>query len=609
MTTRPLTQEHLGGVITPIVKDVSKEIRDPGNYRGITIAPAMYKLFCSILNSRLNKFMDTNNYIVDNQNGFKKGRSTVDHLATLTNIIETRKLQKKDTFVAFIDFSKAYDRVNRGFLWKKLETMGVKGKMLQCLKGLYHNVTSKVKIGPGVTTDWFKVGTGLRQGCIVSPLCFNAYINDMAMVIMDKCKGVKVGNESVSILMYADDVALIAETEKDLQAMLNVLHKWCQTWDVMVNTDKSQVVHFRKKNTPQTMVEFKLSNKSLDKVNKYKYLGLVLDFSLDYNVTASVVAKSASRALGLLISKAKSMGGLSYNCFSKLYESCVIPIIRYGASIWGHKEYSCINSVHNRMCRYFLGVGKFTPNAAVQGDVGLRLPWQHQKLEMCRQWCRFVNMIDNRVNKRVFTWANNVNVKNWNYRVKQYLSCQDKEVYCDVLSKIHKKSFLDEVRESTERENEERWLTVINKEGSKSKKGKNKLRTYNTFKSKFVSEPYVYMIMPKGDRSAYAQFRCGTAPIKIETGRYEGLPVEQRMCPLCHSAVEDELHVLIECPMYNELRGQWFQDLSQLDCSIFCLSKVELLKVLLGTSSEYIVRRCAKACKAILQRRRQLLYK
>ena len=135
----------------------------------------------------------------------------------------------------------------------------------------------------------------------------------------------------------------------------------------MVNIDKSQVVHFRKKNTPQTIVEFKLSNKSLCIVDKYKYLGLVLDFSLDYNVTASVVAKSASRALGLLISKAKSIGGLSYNCFSKLYESSVIPIIRYGASIWGHKEYS----VHNRMCRYFLGVGKFTPNAAVQGDVGL----------------------------------------------------------------------------------------------------------------------------------------------------------------------------------------------------------------------------------------------
>ena len=62
---------------------------------------------------------------------------------------------------------------------------------------------------------------------------------------------------------------------------------------------------------------------------------------------------------------------MSFKCFTKLYESMVIPIIRYEAAIWGHKEFSCINAVHNRMCRYFLGVKKFTPNAAVQGDMGV----------------------------------------------------------------------------------------------------------------------------------------------------------------------------------------------------------------------------------------------
>ena len=148
---------------------------------------------------------------------------------------------------------------------------------------------------------------------------------------MNKCSGVKIGNETVSILMYADDVALIAEKEGDLQDMLNVMHKWCETWNIVVNADKSQIVHYRKKNATQTMVDFKISNKTLIKVDRYKYLGLVLEYSLDYSVTASVIAKSASRALGLLISKAKCMGGLSYNCFSKLYESCVVPIIRYGA--------------------------------------------------------------------------------------------------------------------------------------------------------------------------------------------------------------------------------------------------------------------------------------
>ena len=220
------------GIITPIVKDTSKELRDPGNHRGITIATAMYKLFCGILNGRLSKDMHENKYIVDNQNGFQKGRSTVDHLSTLTTIIESRKLMKMETFVAYIDFSKAYDRVNRQLLWKKLEAMGVTGRILQCIKGMYSNVSCKIKLRPDISTDWFKVATGLRQGCILSPLCFNAYINDMAVEIQSKCRGVKVGNERVSILMYADDVALMAENEQDLQHMLNILNGWCKKWDV-----------------------------------------------------------------------------------------------------------------------------------------------------------------------------------------------------------------------------------------------------------------------------------------------------------------------------------------------------------------------------------------
>ena len=105
----------------------------------------------------------------------------------------------------------------------------------------------------------------------------------------------------------------------------------------------------------------------------------------DYKVTAEAVTKSASRALSLLICRSKSLGGLPYNCFSKLYESSVMSIIRYGASIWGHKEYSSINAVHNRMCRYYLGVGTFTLNAAIQGDMGLWLPWTYQRIEICTQ--------------------------------------------------------------------------------------------------------------------------------------------------------------------------------------------------------------------------------
>ena len=91
------------------------------SYRGIALAPASYKLFCGILNNRLVNWAETNAIFSDEQNGFRKGRSIIDHISSLTDIIETRKLKRKQTFTAFIDFRKAYDSINRSLLWLKLE--------------------------------------------------------------------------------------------------------------------------------------------------------------------------------------------------------------------------------------------------------------------------------------------------------------------------------------------------------------------------------------------------------------------------------------------------------------------------------------------------------
>ena len=103
-------------VINPIPKSSTNDPRDPLQYRGITLAPSMYKLYCSIINKRLSVWIESNNKVVDEQNGFRKGRSTNDQISALTNIIETRQKRKLSTFAAFIDFKKAYDLVDRDIL-------------------------------------------------------------------------------------------------------------------------------------------------------------------------------------------------------------------------------------------------------------------------------------------------------------------------------------------------------------------------------------------------------------------------------------------------------------------------------------------------------------
>ena len=93
-------------------------------------------------------------------------------------------------------------------------------------------------------SDFFTVDIGVRQGCVLSPLLFSIYINELVRQITATCIGVRVGAKIVGILLYADDIVLIAETQQDLQKLLNITTQWGRTWRATFNQRKSQVVVF-----------------------------------------------------------------------------------------------------------------------------------------------------------------------------------------------------------------------------------------------------------------------------------------------------------------------------------------------------------------------------
>lgn len=99
------------------------------------------------------------------------------------------------------------------------------------------------------------------------------------------------------------------------------------------------------------------------------------------------------------------------------------------------------------------------------------------------------------------------------------------------------------------------WFdAIISNTGNKVRLGGNKLRTYNLFKETYDTEPYVNsQILQKPYRSALAKFRCGVASLKIDTGRYSSLPVIERTCFHCETEVEDGIHVITRCPLYQNI--------------------------------------------------------
>ncbi|CAG2199715.1 unnamed protein product [Mytilus edulis] len=209
------------GIINPIPKCSTSDPRDPLSYRGITLAPCAYKLYCSVLNNRLTEWLDEREVINDEQNGFIKGRSTIDHVSTLTSIIETRKKCKLSTFVSFVDFKKAYDTIDRSLLFNKLTDLGISTKFMCALQAIYSNIECCVRVN-GNTTDWFSVNTGLKQGCVLSTVMFNIFINNLIDDIKALNIGIDIDGEKVAILLYADDLVLLSENTEDMQKLINV---------------------------------------------------------------------------------------------------------------------------------------------------------------------------------------------------------------------------------------------------------------------------------------------------------------------------------------------------------------------------------------------------
>ena len=466
----------------------------------------------------------------------------------------------------------------------------------------------------GLSSDWFPVNVGLKQGCLISPSLFNLYINDLACKIKESGLGVSVHNEVVSLLMYADDLVLVSENEKDLQSMLNILDDWCSEWNVMINEQKSKVMHFRNKSVSLTASNFTCGTKNIEKCTHYKYLGLMLNEFYDYEQIAKHVAQSAHRALCLLIAKDKAHGGFDFEVFTKLYDSLVSSIIEYGAAVWGHKSYSCIEAVQHRACRYYLGLGKKAPNRAVEGDMGWHLPEQRQWLCILRHWFRLCNMNVNTLCSKIFRWSimkASLNIKNWSYRVQDFLR-KNKLENCKIDSGIVFNNVKPHLMAILRDISEDKWLKDVNRPLAKTGIGGNKLRNYKLFKSKLEAESYVSAPIKKTHRRALAQFRSGTAPINVELMRYgpNATCLADRKCISCDE-VEDEIHVLFQCPLYTDIR-EYFNDhiqecVNEVDFSYY-VSCNDTEKMNFILTCQECIKLVSRTCYEILERRRVLTY-
>ena len=162
-----------------------------------------------------------NREVPDVQAGFRKGGGTRDQIANIRWIMEKAREFQKNIYFCFIDYAKAIDCVDHNKLWKILKEMGIPDHLTYFLRNLYAGQEAIVRTGHG-TTDWFQIGKGVCQGCILSPCLFNLYaVYNMRNAGLEEAQaGIKIAGRNINNLRYADDTTFMAESEDKLKTLL-----------------------------------------------------------------------------------------------------------------------------------------------------------------------------------------------------------------------------------------------------------------------------------------------------------------------------------------------------------------------------------------------------
>lgn len=282
-------------------------------------------------------FCEKHHILTDDQFGFTKGRSTEQALLTQKEFILNAFEQKLLTLGVFIDFSKAFDRINHETLIGKLETYGFRGVFLSTIKS-YLEYRCQVVVIENHTSDLKLVTSGVPQGSILGPLLFNAYINDITNI-----------TSAAKYIIYADDTTLLfrsascSELVTCANSALNKLNTWCQVNSLTINTNKTKAILFQPKNSRANITDrIFIGNSTVDVTSSVKCLGVIFDEHLTWNKHVDSLSGKLAGVVGAL---AKVRSFLPTSVKLLVYNSLFFSHLKYCHLVWGNTTQSNITKL------------------------------------------------------------------------------------------------------------------------------------------------------------------------------------------------------------------------------------------------------------------------
>ena len=257
----------------PIVK--KGEGSNVKDYRGVTLMPTLYKIYVSILAKRLKKEMDEKSMIPPNQMRLRKGMGVIGNIYVLNYLVH-RRIRKKNRVmvVMFVDLKAAFDSVDREQLEKSFIRCGVKEGLKSRIMEIFRETKSKVRASDE-SGETVSMARGVRQGCPLSSHVFNLLLGDIEEEMrMKEWGGVRLGEERIDSLLYADNIVLLAEDEEGIAGLITGLEKYLDGKKLVLSIDKSKVMRFRKgKGRKKKWVAW-WKDRKLEEVKECKYLDI-----------------------------------------------------------------------------------------------------------------------------------------------------------------------------------------------------------------------------------------------------------------------------------------------------------------------------------------------
>ena len=324
--------------IIPIYKKGSKTL--PENYRPVSLTSHLTKVFERILRKKIMKHIEDNELLSDNQHAFRCGRSCLSQLLEHMDYVLKALENKFNIDVIYLDFAKAFDKVDHSILSKKLKSFGITGKLHKWLSSFLENRYQQVIVNEKLSRKE-KVISGVPQGTVLGPLLFLIYIDDL-----------ETDMKNCILRVFADDSKLVLKLKEEtdhhkLQKDLDSSMSWADMNNMQLNLKKFQLMHYGC--SEDLKQPYKTGNEVINSESTVKDLGIFLSEDLSSEIQISEAIKAGRKFLWWILRSFKSR---TAETLLFLYQSYVLPKMEYSSLMWSpykKKDIAKIESIQRTL--------------------------------------------------------------------------------------------------------------------------------------------------------------------------------------------------------------------------------------------------------------------